>query len=355
MVIATQEPTLAPKLIDLANVALVHRFTSPAWLNVLERHLAGATDKPGELFNTIVNLRVGEALLFCPTAQIGVGQNEGRYQVLQALGSNYVKVKMRKRLTTDGGRSMLATDAPGRAVTEMVAEDVPMHIVIPNKADRCRKHSLDDMAGSQTPITPVANFFLPSKSGATSTLPQAKITKDQRLGSSTQVTNDNESHQSKAHSSSVAAIPPTGTCANAKGTAMTSEVQTSPAVVASDSTNTKTVIATRAQLYKAANRYVAGIAEEMNWQHSVVLRKDEKDVMYGRFKGSVRIQTGTLTKQDCKTAFFSQLGQRIVSGRTILDLLSVTNSDLGIAKELGNTCFRLYDTWFEFASVVRVV
>jgi hypothetical protein len=69
----------------------MHRFTSPEWLRTLKRHLAGAAsdlvggdvidlerpaglrDEAGiakGLFADIVNLRVGEALLFAPSAMV---------------------------------------------------------------------------------------------------------------------------------------------------------------------------------------------------------------------------------------------------------------------------------------------
>ncbi|EEP81237.1 predicted protein [Uncinocarpus reesii 1704] len=42
VIIATQEPTLSPKLLDLCDVTVVHRFSSPEWYKTLEGHLAGA-------------------------------------------------------------------------------------------------------------------------------------------------------------------------------------------------------------------------------------------------------------------------------------------------------------------------
>jgi hypothetical protein len=81
MVIATQEPTLYPTLIDLYNVTIVHRFLSPAWFETLNKHLAGASvsssdkfpDPSTDTFRTIVGLERGEALLLSPTAIPKVG------------------------------------------------------------------------------------------------------------------------------------------------------------------------------------------------------------------------------------------------------------------------------------------
>ncbi|KAK3489079.1 uncharacterized protein B0T23DRAFT_321974 [Neurospora hispaniola] len=107
VIISTQEPTISPKLLDLCSVTIVHRFTSPDWLRALSKHLAGVSkggrmlekalainqnmaddvcienagvnslaldysDPAMELFSRIVALRVGEALIFAPSAIIGV-------------------------------------------------------------------------------------------------------------------------------------------------------------------------------------------------------------------------------------------------------------------------------------------
>lgn len=135
VIIATQEPSVSPALLDLCSVTIVHRFTSPAWLKVLQRHLAGAgaasavlakkeDDAPreggegdgddnglAELFSQIVRLRVGEALLFAPSAAVDVYEagagEDGR--VFRRLGSGVRKIRVRNRVTADGGRSIMAS------------------------------------------------------------------------------------------------------------------------------------------------------------------------------------------------------------------------------------------------------
>ncbi|KAI5863762.1 hypothetical protein GGS23DRAFT_604766 [Durotheca rogersii] len=123
VIIATQEPTLSPSLLDLSNATFVHRFVSPSWYEMLKRHLAGADklDRGGTnvLFETIVGLQTGEALLFCPTAQIDTRQAEDNSeQTMKPLGDSYVRLKIRKRITSDGGKSIMASD---------VSADVPVH------------------------------------------------------------------------------------------------------------------------------------------------------------------------------------------------------------------------------------
>ncbi|KAL8947005.1 MAG: hypothetical protein Q9222_006665 [Ikaeria aurantiellina] len=116
IVIATQEPTIASTLMDLCSMTIVHRFTSPSWLQALRGHLAGVST-PGdegpqrniqEMFKTIVNLEAGEALLFSPSAMLGStnsSPDSNSIPKIQKLGLRYVKMRVRKRLTTDGGRS----------------------------------------------------------------------------------------------------------------------------------------------------------------------------------------------------------------------------------------------------------
>ncbi|KAI6083845.1 hypothetical protein F4821DRAFT_280569 [Hypoxylon rubiginosum] len=135
IIISTQEPTISPKLLDLCSVTIVHRFTSPDWLLALQRHLAGvsivrrlrektagADDEVGQLtdgvqtlsieesdpaadmFAHIVRLRVGEALLFAPSAVLGIDRSAG----VRKLNHDVLKVRVRNRVTQDGGKSVMA-------------------------------------------------------------------------------------------------------------------------------------------------------------------------------------------------------------------------------------------------------
>lgn len=104
VVISTQEPTVSPKLLDLCTMTFVHRFGSPAWLEVLKRHVAGAAEQ--NLMGDIARLSVGEALLFAPLAALHV--EDGKPALM---GTRYAHILTRKRLTSDGGRSVMASDA----------------------------------------------------------------------------------------------------------------------------------------------------------------------------------------------------------------------------------------------------
>ncbi|KAH8201740.1 hypothetical protein TruAng_004092 [Truncatella angustata] len=151
VIISTQEPTISPKLLDLCNITIVHRFQSPDWLQVLKSHLAGlstaskiqlvddqerrksndaifrsATTFDGirgvdinsnnptlEMMSHIVKLRTGEALIFAPSAFVGLerksrGKNPQAVVTPKRLDHDVMRVRIRARVTADGGRSMMA-------------------------------------------------------------------------------------------------------------------------------------------------------------------------------------------------------------------------------------------------------
>jgi hypothetical protein len=117
IVIATQEPTLDTSLLDLCSITMVHRCTSPAWFEVLKKHVAGlylsgvvgeeASRKvvDRDLFGQIVALKLGESLLFCST---GAMRMEG--EEVKSMLDKYVTLRTRKRVTADGGSTKVASD-----------------------------------------------------------------------------------------------------------------------------------------------------------------------------------------------------------------------------------------------------
>lgn len=146
VVVATQEPTISPTFLDLCNLTIIHRFSSPAWFKAIKSHIAGAVgDKntkaefEADIFRRIVDLGTGQALLFCPTALLdvepceeatstdetseeddqdgpsssssissfdGVTIPKGNHRVIQ-LGSGHAHIQVRQRVTVDGGRSLI--------------------------------------------------------------------------------------------------------------------------------------------------------------------------------------------------------------------------------------------------------
>ena len=107
-------------------MTFVHRFSSPEWMFTLKKNLAGASDlvtavtsvgntdsgsvgdkkhhRAARLFETIINLDVGESLLFAPSAVLEVDEQGKK----KKLGVGCVRFKTRSRLGADGGRSILA-------------------------------------------------------------------------------------------------------------------------------------------------------------------------------------------------------------------------------------------------------
>ncbi|KAJ5548447.1 hypothetical protein N7513_005681 [Penicillium frequentans] len=122
--VSTQEPTISSDLLSLCSITIVHRFSSPAWLHALQGHIAAAAFgaqsnkdplEDGEvtskyaLFHKIVRLRVGEALLFCPNAVSSIAAEGSEPQRLGTLGGGYMVIKVRNRLTEDGGKSVMSS------------------------------------------------------------------------------------------------------------------------------------------------------------------------------------------------------------------------------------------------------
>lgn len=96
-------------------MTIVHRFASPAWLVTLKSHLAavsseGEASKQQDILKQIVELDAGQALVFSPSAMLGVDDQDGNGSPrMQKLGTQYIKVRVRQRMTVDGGKSILAT------------------------------------------------------------------------------------------------------------------------------------------------------------------------------------------------------------------------------------------------------
>ena len=59
------------------------------------------------IFDQIVMLDVGEALLFAPSAIVKQELIDGKF-VTAKLGAGFLKIRVRNRLTTDGGQSVMA-------------------------------------------------------------------------------------------------------------------------------------------------------------------------------------------------------------------------------------------------------
>lgn len=99
-------------MLDLCTFALVFGFSAPKWSNHIGEHLNGLGLDGQQLYKQAVTLQPGEALCFSPSALVMPGQTEhggdgGAVQPIR-LGSGYLRIRTRKRVTLDGGASLLA-------------------------------------------------------------------------------------------------------------------------------------------------------------------------------------------------------------------------------------------------------
>ncbi|KAH8106066.1 hypothetical protein BXZ70DRAFT_918051 [Cristinia sonorae] len=114
VIISTQEPTVVPPvLLDLCSVAILHRFASPAWWEHIAQHVSARLGAD-EAFNHVVTLQTGEAIVLAPSAlgmvkdTISGDHSAGTpTRILSQLGRRYVLMKSRKRVTMDGGASIM--------------------------------------------------------------------------------------------------------------------------------------------------------------------------------------------------------------------------------------------------------
>ncbi|TFY80819.1 hypothetical protein EWM64_g3199 [Hericium alpestre] len=120
VIISTQEPTIIPPVfIDLCSVVILHRFSSSAWWDHLGKHVS--SDLSGDdTFDKVVQLKTGEAIVLAPSGlcifqtaavkgQDSDGDNKPK-RVLGQFGRRFILVRTRKRITHDGGASLLAVE-----------------------------------------------------------------------------------------------------------------------------------------------------------------------------------------------------------------------------------------------------
>lgn len=121
------EPTVVPPvLLDLCSVAFMHRFSSQSWWDHVSKHfsadLTSAFDEivrlkvcpilgwsPQRLITIANPFQTGQAIVLAPSALAMLrksGQPTSDPKLYQ-LGRRYMLVKVRKRVTKDGGASVL--------------------------------------------------------------------------------------------------------------------------------------------------------------------------------------------------------------------------------------------------------
>lgn len=104
VIISTQEPTLLTDLIALCSIVVIHRFSSPEWFQAIKRHIPMTPEDRDGLMNRIEGLKTGTAFMYSPNAVFGRGEGN---KLVKGSGK-MVKISIRKRITSDGGQSVLA-------------------------------------------------------------------------------------------------------------------------------------------------------------------------------------------------------------------------------------------------------
>jgi hypothetical protein len=105
VVISTQEPTLLTDIIALCSVVFIHRFSSPEWFAAIKRHIPIASqDQQHSLLQKVESLKTGMSMVYSSNAVLG---REDYGTLINGTGK-LLRVKVRKRVTSDGGMSVLA-------------------------------------------------------------------------------------------------------------------------------------------------------------------------------------------------------------------------------------------------------
>lgn len=109
VIISTQEPTISPRLIDLCSLTIIHRFTSPEWYKILQRHIpiecetsSQHCESASRVLSQIAGLKTGEAIVFAASARL---VREDATFIDTACET--FKILIRSRVTWDGGRSIM--------------------------------------------------------------------------------------------------------------------------------------------------------------------------------------------------------------------------------------------------------
>ncbi|OCH86212.1 hypothetical protein OBBRIDRAFT_738413 [Obba rivulosa] len=114
VIISTQEPTVVPPvLLDLCSVTILHRFSSPSWWDHVAKHVSAEVEN-SEAFDRVVSLQTGQAILLAAsglgTSRISAGPDAEPRRILHQFGRGSLLIKTRKRVTQDGGASLLVVD-----------------------------------------------------------------------------------------------------------------------------------------------------------------------------------------------------------------------------------------------------
>ncbi|KAI0068910.1 hypothetical protein BV25DRAFT_1817835 [Artomyces pyxidatus] len=126
IIVSTQEPTVIPPVfIDLCSVVILHRFSSLAWWEHLSKHVS-ADLSDADSFDRVVRLKTGQAIVLAPSGLGALASPASNGRIMNHEGSSesgdeetelrepipfgrrFFVVKTRRRVTADGGASLLA-------------------------------------------------------------------------------------------------------------------------------------------------------------------------------------------------------------------------------------------------------
>lgn len=91
---------------------MMHRFSSPEWLDFLRRHILVPDEEGGRsnivsLLREIMRLETSEVQVFAPSAVLGVNDEIGRQR---SDADEFLNMRMRNRITWSGGGPWFVSD-----------------------------------------------------------------------------------------------------------------------------------------------------------------------------------------------------------------------------------------------------
>jgi hypothetical protein len=126
VIVSTQEPTLIPSsILGLLSWIVCHRFQSPSWVEFLGKyvpHPRRQTETSETLSDDhdwkdrVMSLQTGQALLFSSGTMLLARNGD-----VKPLGTGYLKIRIRPRITSDGGVSVFAVGPESKGSTDRSA------------------------------------------------------------------------------------------------------------------------------------------------------------------------------------------------------------------------------------------
>ena len=217
----------------------------------------------------MTELRTGEALVFCPTAQIRATEDENS-QKNQSLGFHHMRLRIRKRITLDGGVSLVATAEapPPRSTQEYEDGRIKMHEPVAKAA----------VAQSSKPA-------LNKATAAKDTIPVLPTTTSANCAQST---------------------APGGKAVSLSGPTGLSTGQARAAPVG------KVTVTTQAEMRALAAQYARDLAREKSWSHATIPDVSERQRFLKAFKATFEGPPQIYNTENVKMVLFGELGVVLV-------------------------------------------